>query len=165
MQQSFDTAGIDISGMIDRSIGFGDKARRIGQETLNLSVRNFESATNAGRDLAGAIRNARADATRIHFDYMKKLMAAFTDHSRKIADIMTATAEQAAETGEQAAQATQKLSQRAMETADRSVERSRTLLSEPDSSSRSRETQMPLPFAPDARHDRMIDLIHVECGA
>ena len=34
MQQSFDTAGIDISGMIDRSIGFGDKARRIGQETL-----------------------------------------------------------------------------------------------------------------------------------
>ncbi|HPG01776.1 MAG TPA: phasin family protein [Rhodoblastus sp.] len=121
MQQSFDTAGIDISGMIDRSIGFGDKARRIGQETLNLSVRNFESATNAGRDLAGA--RTLADATRIHFDYMKKLMAAFTDHSRKIADIMTATAEQAAETGEQAAQATQELSQRAMETADRSVQK------------------------------------------
>ncbi|MCB1523757.1 MAG: hypothetical protein KDJ23_06640, partial [Rhodoblastus sp.] len=64
-----------------------------------------------------------ADATRIHFDYMKKLMAAFTDHSHKIADIMTATAEQAAETGEQAAQATQELSQRAMETADRSVQK------------------------------------------
>lgn len=121
MQQTFDTAGIDFSGMIDQSLGFGDKARRIGQETLNLSVRNFESAARAGRDLAGA--RSFGDATRIQFDYMKDVMAAFSDHSRKVVDIVTATAEQAAQAGEHAAKSTQALSERAMESADKSVQK------------------------------------------
>lgn len=85
---TIDTSTMNLSSLMDRSAHIGEKARQIGAEMINLSVRNFESAARAGRELSGA--RSFGDAARIQMDYVRDLMSAFTDHSEKIADIAMA---------------------------------------------------------------------------
>jgi hypothetical protein len=78
---TIDTSTMNLSSLMDRSA-------HIGAEMINLSVRNFESAARAGRELSGA--RSFGDAARIQMDYVRDLMSAFTDHSEKIAEIAMA---------------------------------------------------------------------------
>lgn len=92
-QQTFDSSKLNISGLMDVSTEMASKAREVGAEMMSLSVRNFESAAKAGRELTG-VRDL-SEAARIQSDYLKNVMTAFTEHSTKIAEIVMAGAKQA----------------------------------------------------------------------
>ena len=46
---TIDTSTMNLSSLMDRSAHIGEKARQIGAEMINLSVRNFESAARGRR--------------------------------------------------------------------------------------------------------------------
>lgn len=111
-QQTFDSSRFNLSGIMEQTGDLAAKGREIGAEMLNLSVRNLESAARAGRALTDA-RDV-GDAARVQMDYLKDVMSAFSDHSARIAEIVTSGAKEA---GEQARGMTERAMTAAGETA------------------------------------------------
>ncbi|HMN71496.1 MAG TPA: phasin family protein [Rhodoblastus sp.] len=125
--QTFDTSAFNLSGLMDRTSEMASKAQEVGAEMVSLSVKNFESATKAGRDLAGA--RDFGEAARIQADYMKNVIAAFADHSGKIAEIVMAACNQAGadarKAAEKAVDTTQSVAQNAVSETARGFEAAR----------------------------------------
>lgn len=94
-QQTFDSSAFNLSGLLERSGDLAAKGREIGAEMVNLSVRNLESGARAGRAMTD-VRDF-GDAARVQMDYLKDLMSAFSDHSARIAEIVTSGAKEAGE--------------------------------------------------------------------
>lgn len=92
-QHTFDSSKFNLSGLMEQSGDLAAKGREIGAEMLNLSVRNLESGARAGRALTDA--RDLGDAARVQMDYLKDLMSAFSDHSARIAEIVTSGAKAA----------------------------------------------------------------------
>ncbi len=88
-------------GMTERCADMTRVAREVGTEMFNLSVRNFESGAKAVREIMAS--RDFGQAARIQADYLSGVMAAFADHSGKIAEIvMEAGREAGAEAAEMA---------------------------------------------------------------
>ncbi len=100
LSQTFDTSKFGM-GMTERCADMTRVAREVGTEMFNLSVRNFESGAKAAREIMAS--RDFGQAARIQADYLSSVMAAFADHSGKIAEIvMEAGREAGAEAAEMA---------------------------------------------------------------